>query len=82
MTKNPKQWNLSKANWDEFQKLCSEELKEGPRIKNSIQFTETLVSIAKRRIPKNKIKKKRNRPWFNDECKKAVRLRRKALRDF
>ena len=26
--KNPKQWNLSRANWEEFQKLCSKELKK------------------------------------------------------
>ena len=25
---------------------------------------------------------KRNRPWFNDKCKEAIGLRRKALREF
>ena len=78
---NPKQWNLNKANWEKFQKLCLEELKEGPNIKNLIQFTETLVSIVQRYIPKNKIKTKQNRPWSNDKCKEAIRLR-KALREF
>ena len=79
---NPKRWNLNKANWEKFQKLCSEELKVGPNIKNLIQFMETLVFIAQRCIPKNKIKMKRNRSWFNDKCKEALRLRRKALREF
>ena len=51
-------------------------------MKNLIQFTETLVSIAQRCIPKNKIKTKQNRRWFNDKCKEAIRLRRKALREF
>ena len=54
----------------------SEELK-GPNIKNLIQFTETLVSIAQRCIPKNKIKTKRNRPYVE-----AIRHRRKTLREF
>ena len=57
--------NLNKANWEKFQKLCSEELKVGPNIKNLIQFMETLVFIAQRCIPKNKIKMKRNRSWFD-----------------
>ena len=77
-----KLWNLNKANWEKFQKLCSEELKEGPNIKNLIQFKETLVSITQRCIPKNKVKTKQNRPWFKDKCKEAIRLRRKALREF
>ena len=79
---NPKWWNVNKANWEKFQKLRSEELKEGPNTKNLIQFTETLVSTAQRCIPKNKIKTKQNRRWFNDKCKEAIRLRRKALREF
>ena len=66
---------MSKANWKEFQKLF-----RGTKRKTTCQ--EALVSIAKRCIPKNKIKRKQNRPWFNDECKKAIRLRKKALRDF
>ena len=78
---HPKRWSLNKANWEKFQKLCSEELKEGPNIKNLIQLTETL-SIVQRCIPKNKLKTKWNRPWFNDKCKEAIRLRRKALREF
>ena len=79
---NPKRWNLNKANWEKFQKLCSEELKDGPNIKNLKQFTETLVSITQRCIPINKIKTKQNRRWFNDKCKEAIRLRRKVLREF
>ena len=79
---NPKRWNLNKANWEKFQKLYSEELKEGPNIKNLIQFTKKLVPIAQRCIPKNKIKTKWNGPWFYDKCKEAIGLRRKALREF
>ena len=32
--------------------------------------------------PKEQNQMKRNRPWFNDKCKEAIRLRRKALREF
>lgn len=50
-------WNLNKANWEEYQKLSSEKLKEGSGITSITQFTETLISIAKKGIPKSKIKK-------------------------
>lgn len=75
-------WNLNKANWEEYQKLSSEKLKEGSGRTSITQFTESRISIAKKCIPESKIKKNRNRPWFNDECKTSILLRRKALRDF
>jgi len=39
------------------------------------QFTDTLINIANNTIPKSK---KHNTVWFNDDCKTAIKARRKA----
>ena len=36
----------------------------------------TLLNIAEEHIPKSSTSTKYNRPWFNEECNKAVRLHR------
>ena len=45
-------------------------------------FTDTLIKIAKECVPKNSSTNKRSRPWFDNECRKAIRLRRAALKRF
>ena len=42
----------------------------------------TLLNIAEEHIPKSSTSTKYNRPWFNEECKKAVRLRKATLKKF
>ena len=46
-------------------------------------FTRTLLDIATNTIPKssNNLYRKHN-PWFNAECKEAVKCRKRALRKF
>ena len=45
-------------------------------------FTNTLYEIAKLCIPKTSCKKKRSKPWFTEDCKKAIRKRRAVLKQF
>ena len=46
------------------------------------KFTKTLITIAEARIPQNNIpNKKKNKPWFNAECKKAILQRKAALKN-
>ena len=43
-------------------------------------FTETLIEIATKTIPKTSPTNKRNTPWFNDECRVVIQQRNAALR--
>ncbi|MCG7877158.1 MAG: reverse transcriptase domain-containing protein [Candidatus Thiodiazotropha endolucinida] len=77
-------WNLSKANWENFNQLCNEKLKpEVFKTANDIQsFTDELIHIAEKCIPKSSTRSKRNRPWFNDAVKNSINKRKSALRKF
>ena len=85
LNKRTPSWTLKKANWDEFKTLCLTDLiPEANKNKEEdlLYFTNTLLNIAERHIPKSSTSPKHNRPWFNEECQKAVRLRRVALKKF
>ena len=48
-----------------------------------VLFTDVLCSIAKSCMPKTTAKqKKRCKPWFNTECKDAMKARKSALASF
>ena len=72
-------WNTNKANWEKFRPLCSIQLIKG-KIHTIEKFTKTLITVAEACIPKNSIPNKKNKPWFNTECKKAIQQRKAALR--
>ena len=76
-------WNLKKANWDDFKTSCLTELiPEANKNKEEdlLYFANTLLNIAERHIPKSSTTPKHNRPWFSDECQNVMRLRRAALK--
>ena len=74
-------WNTNKANWEKFCQLCSIQLIKG-KIHTIEKFTKTLITIAEACIPKTLSLTKKNKPWFNTECKKAIQQRKAALRKF
>ena len=86
----PRQYyKFNKADWDKFKLQCNEELNNSdPYFKECpdpiFRFSSILSIIADDCIPKTSInvKTKRNRPWFDDESKKAVRKRNASLRKF
>ena len=41
-----------------------------------------MISIAEKSIPKNSTPNKKNKLWFNKECKEAINKRKAALRKF
>ena len=43
-------------------------------------FTDTLIHIAEKCIPKSSTRSKRNRPWFNNDIKNSINKRKSALR--
>ena len=79
-------YKFNKADWDQFQTLCSQSLviEEFEKFRDTIErFSLTLLDIADQSIPKTKpSNKKHDKPWYNDSCKTSVRKRRAALRKF
>ena len=79
-------WQLARANWDLFEALCQVEITQDDYddITEAVDlFSSKLISIASKAVPKSSTSSKRQRrPWFNSDCKKAVRLRRAALQRF
>ena len=72
-------WNLGKANRDVFKTSCFAKLTPEANKNNEeniLYFTNTLLNIAEVHIPKSSTSTKCSRPWFNEECKKTVRLRK------
>ena len=81
---NPK-WKLNKANWEVFQSLCTETI-NFDSFKDSSDplsdFTSSLIDISTKCIPKTSTNPTKSNPWYNDECKEAIKTRKKALNKF
>ena len=78
-------WNLRRAKWDEFKNSCILKLNSDTNNTdddNITYFSKTLISIAEESISKTSSNKKYNKPWFDDDCKAAIRSRKAALRKF
>ena len=79
-------WKLAKANWDQFQHLCSTNLQQSAIADADDPmslFTSILKDIAEETIPKTSTVPKRfNKPWFSDICKDAIKERNRALERF
>ena len=76
---NPK-WKLNKANWELFHCLCSNKIST-ENFKDSSDplsdFTSSLIDISSKCIPKTSTNPTKSNPWYNDECKEAIKLRKK-----
>ena len=72
-------WKLAKANWDQFQHLCSIRLHQSAIVDADDPmslFTSILKDIAEETIPKTSAVPKRfNKLWFSDICKDAIKER-------
>ena len=79
-------WKLAKANWDQFQHLCSTHLHQSAIADADDPlslFTSILKDIAEETIPKTlAVPKRFNKPWFSDICKDAIKERNRALERF
>ena len=81
---NPK-WKLNKANWDLFHTLCDESLTNTSLSESSdpiATFTSSLISISEKCIPKTSANPKKSNPWYNDDCKEAIKQRKQTLSRF
>ena len=77
----PPRFIFKKANWENFKIECKDKLNNAEDIKIE-EFTKTLLTIAENHIPKTSPKPRKNKPWFNEECKLAIKMKNKALRKF
>ena len=70
-------WILNKANWELYHSLCEESLKKD-KFNNSLDplddFTSSLLDISNKSIPKTSTNPKKSKPWYNDECKDAIKI--------
>ena len=74
-------WNFKRENWDSYKKLCLTTLIPESNTNQEeplIHFTNTLLNIANKTIPKTTISRK-HKPWFTKECKN-IRVHQATLR--
>ena len=77
----PTRYKFDKADWPRYEQMCRENL-QTKMIRNStdpiLKFNETVISIADETIPKTSTNPKHpGKPWFNDECKDAIKNRKR-----
>ena len=76
-------WNLQKAKWEHFKRLpCQSKSKSQYKPRRPQHLFHKNTPIAEKCIPKSSIQLKFNKPWYNNECKRAVRTRHATLRKF
>ena len=79
-------WKLHKADWTKFRELCALNItRETFQDKGDLvsSLTACLTEAANLTIPKSSANSRHiNKPWFTEECKDAVRQRKRALSKF
>ena len=78
-------WKLNKANWDLFHTLCDESLTTASLSDSTdciADFTSSLIDISEKCIPKTSTNPKKSNPWYNDDCKEAIKQRKDTLSRF
>ena len=81
---NPK-WKLNKANWDLFHNLCDQSLTTTSLSDSTdciADFTSSLIDISEKCIPKTSTNPKKSNPWYDDDCKEAIKQRKETLSRF
>ena len=82
---NPK-WKLNRANWDLFYTLCTGKLVPENFKESSdpiADFTYSLFEILlKECIPHTSTSQTKSNPWYNGNCKEAIKQHKQALSKF
>ena len=76
---------LNRANWDLFDTLCTGKLVPENFKESSdpiADFTSSLIEISKECIPQTATNPTQSNPWYNDDCKEAVKQRKQTLSKF
>ncbi|XP_041367053.1 uncharacterized protein LOC121381768 [Gigantopelta aegis] len=79
-------WKLWRADWDQFQHLCSTRLQQSAIDDADYlmsSFTSILKEIAEETIPKTSaVPKHFTKPWFNESCKDDIKERNRHIERF
>lgn len=80
----PRRWNMRNVVWSEFTADAESSFPTQDGQQHSVDtFTETLLDVAGRHIPMTSGSPRHVPvPWFNNECRDAIRARRRAFRAF
>lgn len=85
--KRSPRWKLEKVNWEVFQVICGNRcmtlLEENQMDVNEFnnKLVSEIIQSAEEVIPKTTgIRRVKNVPWWNDDCKVVVKARNKAFR--
>ena len=79
-TSHPEHWKFPKANWKAFNEGCNTSLTED-KIDTIDTFQNTLLEIANTTIPKTSAVPRKDKPWFNEKCHKALENREEAYKN-
>ena len=77
-------WKFKQADWPTFKAHCSLELNKRTFQSDDpiIDFSNNLLDIAEKTIPKSSISSKPRKPWFDDECNQVIKERKKSEKAF
>ena len=79
-------WKFRQADWRKYSELCAQSINRDVfQDKDDLvpSLTASIIEAANEAIPKSSTKSRHvNKPWFTDDCKRAVRQRKKALDKF
>ena len=68
-----------------FHSLCDESLTITALSESTdliSDFTSSLIEISEKCIPKTSTNRKKSNPWYNDDCKEAIKQRKETLSKF
>ena len=71
-------WNTKKAQWTEFREHCNFHFDSEQGVTNCELITQAIVDCATMFIPARNGNGKYQCPWWTDECREAIRERRRA----
>ena len=74
-----RKWKINRANWDLFNTFCTGKLVPENFKQSSdpiADFTSSLIEISKECIPQTSTNPTKSNPWYNDDCKKAIKQRK------
>ena len=75
---DPSNWFFSKANWEQFHDVCLESISEDilEEADPLHSFVEHITKAANGCIPRETNIPKKSNPWFDEECREALKARR------
>ena len=78
-----KQWIFEEGNWKNWEnKMKVTTVTPGSPNEESGEFINSMIDISKEvfKQTSNKVKQKYNKPWWSEECSRAIAIRRRAKR--